>query len=264
MPVLPRDLPLSVAVVGRSDPRRAGGARPRRRPRERERGQRRGRLRRLRLLRDPRVRLALERAGARGRPAGAGVHLLPALQRPPGRGAEGTGQLPPRRQPAGGGGAARPEAAAGEDLRGRDAGLRPVRDVRGGGRRERRDRATGSWRSAERRVAGNGRLPGAPERVDPGPQPHPHLAARLEDAALPRLRDREERVAPDTGIPFVGESGEELAPVPRTTLLPDALRRLDPGRPALPLRGRAAPRRLARPAQPALLHRARGTRTGRW
>ena len=225
---------------------------------ERERRQRRHRLRRLRLLRDPRVRLALERARPHRRPARAGVHLLPALQRPPGRGAEGAGQLPPRRQPARGRRPARPEAAAGEDA------SRTRRWATAATGRSRR-RSTRTPRPRDGRLAvrvnatwqgtdGYRDLPdGSIKGLNPTLTWRPDAKTRL----FLDYEIREERVAARHRHPVRRGVGGGARPGPADDLLPDALRRLDAGRPALPLRGRAAPRRLARPAQPALLHRAR-------
>ena len=265
MPVLPRDLPLSVAVVGRTllDEQAAlvlGDA-----------------LENVSgvnvatgfgvfdffVIRG--IRLALERARPHGRPARAGVHLLPALQRPPGRGAEGPGQLPPRRQPARGRRPARPEAAAGEDLRGRDAGLRPLRDVRGWARRERRDARREAGRTRERHVAGIGRVPGPPRRLDPGPEPHPHLAARLEDSTLPRLRDREERVAARHRHPVrrgVGRRSSPRSRGPRRTRRPTTPRRRTSSASASRRRGASAARSSC--ATGCTTPSSSGTRTGRW
>ena len=120
-------------------------------------------------------------------------------------------------------------------------------------------------RARERHVAGDGRVPGPPRRLDPGPEPHPHLAARLEDPALPRLRDREERVAARHRHPVRRGVGRRISPRsrgPRPTRRPTTPRRRTSSASASRRRGASAARSSC--ATGCTTPSSSGTRTGRW
>ena len=229
-----------------------GRVRPLGRPQERERGQRGHRLRHLRLLGRPRLRLALERPRARRRGQGAGVDALPAVQRPAGRGRERP-HLPLRRQLALGDGEPRAEAARAKAFRGRLAQLRAVRHVRGDGGRQRGQRGRNRLLPAERRLPGHGPVPRSAQRLGGRREPDAPLASRRRDPHDRGLRVR-------TGPP-VARHRHPLRRHGRARLrrpedvLPVALRRLAPERLPGPVRRGAEARRAVHAAQQVLLHR---------
>ena len=168
----------------------AGRLFPGRRPAQCERGERRHRLRRLRLLHHPRLRFAEQRAGPHRRRLRAREHLLPAVQRAAGRGREGAGGLPLRREPALRRRAPGPQAADGGPLGHGKRVLRQLRDLRG---RRRRQPGVGgrlARRALQRRVPRFGRVPRRPRLAALRLQPRAGLAPRRRDTSggEPRVR----------------------------------------------------------------------------
>ena len=159
----------------------AGRVRPRRRPAQRERGERRHRLRRLRLLHHPRLRFAEQLAGPDRRRLRAREHLLPALQRAPGRGCEGPGGVPLRREPAFRRRAPRAQAADRGAVGDRERVLRQLRHLRG---RRRRQPGVGgrlAGRALQRGVPRLRRVPRRPRLAALRVQPRAGLAPRRRD-----------------------------------------------------------------------------------
>ena len=184
----------------------AGRLRPGRRPAQRERSERRQRLRRLRLLHHPRLRFAEQRAGPHRRRLRAREHLLPAVQRPAGRGREGPDGLPVRREPAVRRRAPGAQAADGGPVGGGQRVLRQLRHLRS---RRRRQPGVGgrlAGRALQRGVPRLGRVPRRPRLAALRLQPRAGLAPRRRDArgGEPGVRPQPHeprRRPPDRGRP---------------------------------------------------------------